>query len=64
MAQVHGIVDGREMVMLENGWWTDDRSQAHEFSIPEAERRVRVINANNRFLDSQDQVEAEIVRSR
>jgi hypothetical protein len=64
MAQVHGIVDRKPMVMLENGYWTDNESQAHEFTIPEAEQRVRVININNRFMDAEDRITARVVESR
>jgi hypothetical protein len=37
---------------------------ATEFPQQEAERIVRIINANNRFLDREDRIEAQIVESR
>lgn len=63
MAYVRGIVDRKPMVMLENGYWSEDESQAHNFAAAEAERKVRVIHTNNRFQDREDQIEAHVVES-
>jgi len=46
-------------------WWAGDgfsfnESDAVELNRVEAERRLRIINANNRFLDREDRVEAMI----
>lgn len=56
--------DGVKLWMQESGYWTKEESEASEFCKVEAERRLRIINANNRFLDREDRVEGEIVESR
>lgn len=56
--------DGKKMWMRESGYWQDKETDATEFCRHDAERRLRIINANNRFLDRDDQIEAVIVESR
>lgn len=63
MAQVHGVIDGKRYVWAGEGW-IDNPELAEEMPIPEAHRRLRIINANNRFLDHEDQADAEVVESR
>ena len=45
-------------------YWTSESSEAIELNRSEAERALRIINANNRFLDPDDQIEATIVESK
>ncbi len=51
---------GATVWMTENGYWSNDSKQAAKFPDKEAERKLRIINANNRFLDPEDRVEASI----
>lgn len=62
MAQVHGIINGEKLFWNAGAWCMEPQS-AEELTIPEAHRRLRIINANNRFLDREDQIEAEVVES-
>lgn len=60
--KVRGIIDGKIY------WWRDESwisnaDDADELCRVDAERRLRILHANNRFLDSEDQVEVEIVES-
>lgn len=61
--RVRGIIDGDTVYWAGTGW-TMDESQAEELSRAEANRRLRIINANNRFLDRDERVEAVIVESK
>ena len=64
--KIRGITKGVGPVLwlTESGYWTERESEGTEFCKVEADRRIRVNNANNRFLDAEDQIEAEIVESR
>lgn len=65
MAQVMGSTwHGGKLFLCEDGSWVPESQFATEFAIPEAERRVRIINTNNRFLDHEDQMQAVVVESR
>lgn len=55
---------GVKLWLNESGYWEDDERKGTEFCKYDADRRLRVINANNRFLDREDQIEAEIVESK
>ncbi|MGL5935895.1 MAG: hypothetical protein ACRCZI_09775 [Cetobacterium sp.] len=46
-----------------NGWVAEPEN-ALELCRADAEQRIRITNINNRFLDSEDQVEAEIEESK
>ena len=61
--KVCGINEGKTLWRI-GDCWIDDESMASEFTIPEAERIVRITNANNRFLDREDRIEAHTVESR
>jgi hypothetical protein len=65
MARVAGIIDGREYWLTEGGAWVSGPLDATDFESQEAEKRVRIINANNRFLDRDERIEGVgIVESR
>lgn len=49
---------GGTLWLSENGTWVPEERFAASFWLSEAERRLRIINANNRFLDREDRVEA------
>lgn len=51
---------GETVWLDQTGYWASDSFLAADFHRSEAERRLRVINANNRFLDRDDRVEAQI----
>lgn len=55
--KVKGIMGG-DTVFWAGTCWTLDESQAENLSRTEAERRMRIVNANNRFLDRDERVEA------
>lgn len=57
MLTVKAYIDGKLYWRCENGAWHEDESKASIFTQKEAERQIRIINANNRFLDREDQVE-------
>lgn len=63
MAQIHGVIERKKYVWAGQGW-AENPADAIELPIPEAHRQLRILNANNRFLDPEDQVEAEVVESR
>lgn len=63
MAQIHGIIDRIHYVWTGHSWVTDLRRVA-ELSDIDAHKQLRIITANNRFLDLEDQVEARVVESR
>jgi hypothetical protein len=63
MAQVHGLINRQKYYWRHTGWVTE-KDAAEELTIPEAHSRLRIINANNRFLDIDEQVDAEVVESR
>jgi hypothetical protein len=52
--------DGATVWLDQSGYWVSDSFLAADFHKSEADRRLRVINANNRFLDREDRVEAEV----
>ena len=60
--RIRGIADGRVYWWAANGW-TDDESKAKRHTASEADRQLRIINANNRFLDRDERMEAAIVES-
>lgn len=60
--RVAARIDGT--VLFWNGDAWDVESNAQEMSKPDAERRLRINNANNRFLDPEDHIEAYIVESK
>ncbi len=51
---------GDTVWFMPDGHWSESESDAGRFHEREAERFLRVINANNRFLDREDRVEATI----
>ena len=61
--KVRGIING-EIFWYRGDSWTPNESEADILLPHEAERRLRIINANNRFLDREDQIEASYVESR
>ena len=63
MAFVKGIMDGQTVWWKGHSWVTDSKD-AEKLSVAEADRRVRITNANNRFLDRDERVEAYTVESR
>ena len=63
MAQVIGIIEGVQYYWSRDMWCAES-DNAEEMTLPEAFRRLRIINANNRFLDREDRIEARVVESR
>jgi hypothetical protein len=63
MAKVKGFLDGKP-VWWNGQAWSFDSKEAERLSNAEADRRVRITNANNRFLDRDERVEAVIVESK
>ena len=58
--KVSGITfSGSKVWMTRTGYWDARKRQAHNFGANEAANKVRVNNANNRFLDAEDRVEAK-----
>jgi hypothetical protein len=51
---------GATVWMTDNGYWSTDSKQAAKFPEKEAERKLRINNANNRFLDPEDRIEASV----
>lgn len=62
MPQVHGLCNG-EKLYWGFGAWLLEPASAENMTPLEAERRVRIVNANNRFVDPEDRVEARVVES-
>lgn len=60
--KVRGIINGKTFWYRGDSWVTNE-SEADTLLPHEAERRLRIINANNRFLDREDQIEASYVES-
>lgn len=63
MAYVKGVMDGQTVWWKVHSWVTDSKDAEH-LSKAEADRRVRITNANNRFLDRDERVEAVVVESK
>lgn len=61
--RIRGIINRSELWLNPEDHW-DDESNAREFTEHEAHLKLRIINANNRFLDRDEQIEAMIVESR
>ena len=61
--RVRGIINREELWLNSNEGWGPE-SQAREFTEHEAHLKLRIINANNRFLDRDEQIEAMVVESR
>lgn len=57
MFTVKAFIDGKPYWRVDTGTWHADESKASTFTRAEAERQIRIVNANNRFLDREDQVE-------
>jgi hypothetical protein len=62
MAQVHGIIN-RDQLYWDGQGWSANPKDAADLTDAEAHRQLRIINANNRFLDREDQAEARVVES-
>lgn len=60
---VRGIIDGDTFFWAGTSW-TEDESQAEELSRADADRRLQIIHANNRFLGRDERVEATILESK
>jgi hypothetical protein len=61
--RIRGIINRSELWLNEQDHW-DVESQAREFTEHEAHLKLRILNANNRFLEADEQVEAMIVESK
>lgn len=61
--KIKGIIDGQTYWWRDTSW-TSNESDAELLSPSEVDRRLRIINANNRFLDNEDQVQAYSVESK
>jgi hypothetical protein len=61
--KIKGVINGETFWWHETSW-TSNESDADRLTPSECERRLRIINANNRFLDREDQVNAYSVESK
>lgn len=61
--RIRGIINREELWLNPRDGWGEE-SEAREFSEHEAHLKLRIINANNRFLDRDEQIEAMIVGSK
>lgn len=58
--RVSGIIDGKIHWLNERLGWTSNESDAANWTAKFAAERARIINSNNRFLDREERVEAEV----
>jgi len=61
--RIRAIMDG-DVVFWDGTSWTLDESRAAKLSQPEANRRLRITTANNRFLDRDERVEDARIESK
>ena len=60
--KIKRVIDGQTYWWNDTSW-TADESKADKLTPSEVDRRLRIINVNNRFLDREDQVNAYSVES-